>query len=178
MRLNTALFGAFTAVVTALSCFALHTFNPNSWTPFPAATANAGAEGALKGLPGVMVEIANLTEEAKRIGLTRDALRQTTEQRLRQSGIRILSLQEWQKTQERPSLLVQAYVDDGCFNVLCELKEDARVMRSVPLVVYGAITWQRATARTHGGVSQPVLAAVWERVNEFSDDWRKANEKR
>lgn len=107
----------------------------------------------LVGLEGVIVSVTiDVSEEHKKeiedYGLTEEKLKTFTELQLRRNAIKVLPIQNWQKTPSLPMLCVEVWVHPIVLDTMSfaasyvriELKEDAFLERN-PKMPVNAVTW-------------------------------------
>jgi len=110
------------------------------------------ARSTLQGLPGVYVAVEALDPDIQKDGLTKATLRADAELRLRMAGIKVLSREEWAKTQGGPVCYVDVSVvkdvgltdvldfDLYAFEVSVELHQDVALVRDMAVKVLSP-TW-------------------------------------
>jgi hypothetical protein len=104
------------------------------------------ARNSLRGLNGINVSIENIREEIVKLGLTEDSIRTDVELKLRLSGIRVLSTEEWVKEPGNPYLYVYVHVVRGkeavyIYNISVEMIQDVTLVRSPSVRCMGE-TWK------------------------------------
>ena len=135
----------------------------------------------LKGLQGVYVLVEYLISEQEKFGLTKQQLQTDVELRLRQSGIMVLSEQEWLLIPGEPRLYVnvnlQIYEEIGlvAFNILIELNQSVFLARD-PTKFCMASTWWTALG---GPIGLSKITTIRESVKDcvdiFINDYLAAN---
>jgi hypothetical protein len=110
------------------------------------------SRSTLQGLPGVYVAVEALDPDIQKDGLTKATLRADTELRLRMAGIKVLSREEWAKTQGGPVCYIDVSVvkdigltdvldfDLYAFEVSVELHQDVALVRDMAVKVLSP-TW-------------------------------------
>jgi len=143
-----------------------------------------GERESLAGLAGVHLVVEDMKPDVERYGLTRSALRRDVELRLRQTGIRVLSVIEWAEVPPTPSLTLRVTAlrnEAGSYavSVALDLVQDVRLVRD-PTITAPTATWQATgTLATHGARMLPeVREGVCDLVDQFLNDYMAANPKR
>lgn len=142
---------------------------------------NFNREYPLKGLNegGVNIEI-HLDEEAIQLGLTADRIRNFAELRLRGEGIKI-------DLNAPTHFTVHVRVSGAAFSVSLSIEEFVFLFResseflkssAFSLTIFKAITWHSGSFGTHGNNTEPILSSLGGIINEFLNDYYKANQKR
>jgi predicted secreted protein len=153
---------------------------------FAAINYAAGAKWesrSLAGLQGIAVVVEQIDQEAKRYGLTGEALQADTELKLRQNGIKVFSEQERLQTPEMPQLyinvnvVVREEIEFSAANTHVAFKQVVLLKRD-PTNACVATTWEA------GGVSmgetadlKGVREDVKALVDQFINDYLAANPK-
>jgi hypothetical protein len=110
----------------------------------PSVRADELTKSRMKGITGVYVYISRLSNDATEAGLSSDQIQTSIELRIRQSGIPILTKDEWLK-----------YSTAGCFVI------DVGVMKNLPLPIYSIQSEFDQLALLTTPPTVPVLAATW-----------------
>ncbi|MHC4539612.1 MAG: hypothetical protein ACYTEK_09815 [Planctomycetota bacterium] len=142
---------------------------------------------ALTGLQGVCVVVEEFRPEAKKYGLTKQAVQTDVELRLRQYGVNVLSLEEFvlmaMRMGEQPILrvavspLVKEESSVAAVHVLVELREWTFLRRS-PMTCVKSITWKEDFVLLAGSQRlSEVRDTVKDLVDEFINDYLAANPK-
>jgi len=142
---------------------------------------NFNREYPLKGLneSGIDIEI-HLNEEAIKLGLTTNRIRNFTELRLRGEGIKI-------DLNAPTHFTIHVRVAGPAFSVSLSIEEFAFLFResaeflkssAFSLTIFKAITWHSESFGTHGDNTEPILSSLGGIINEFLNDYYKANQKR
>jgi hypothetical protein len=138
------------------------------------------ARETLRGLPGLTVVIEPMSPSAEQDGLTQSQLQVDVEQRLRASGIRVLTKEEWQKTPGSPYLYINvaalkkdyglyAYAIEVCVNQLVTLIRNRNIREF-------AETWETREVGTVGTERLlTVRDSVAAHVDEFIRDYFSVN---
>jgi hypothetical protein len=99
----------------------------------------------LRGLPGVLVVIENIKDDAESAGLTVPDLQADVELKLVRAGIRVLAHEEWRNTPGRPWLYVSVntikHLGSYFFSIDVQLKQDVSLPRQ-PSIVTSSATWE------------------------------------
>ena len=129
----------------------------------------------LKGLKGVYVLVEALDPAETTIDLTKDRIRAVTEMALRRNGIRVLTFEEIRGTRGNPFVYVSVGMGRTSFNVSVDFKENVRLERSPTTQVLSATVWNANVTGTHGGDADSIIKSLDELVDEFCNDYLKAN---
>ena len=140
----------------------------------------------LAGLTGVHVVVNELSDEAEREGLSRSSLQAELESRLRQAGLRVLTVTEALTSVGRPTLEVRVSVMTSgeapqlyVYSVDLALRQHIRLTRDRTIESY-AVTWSEN--REVGVVRATRLSAVRDalraKVNQFITAWQTVNQDR
>jgi hypothetical protein len=145
---------------------------------YPIATVNTA--DALKGLTVVYVltNVSNSGQEGEALGLDTQRLYSLVKLKLRESGIKIITREEWFKRFDIPQLYVSVEMVKGqVFSVYVNVSEVGDFRRAKGIArVGGAITWMRNSFGTAADESV-LLNTVRDNVDAFCSDYRKANPK-
>lgn len=133
----------------------------------------------LKGLPGVFVLVEQMDPDAERDGLAQSTLTKDVEQRLRETGIRVLTRPELLATPGKPYLYLRVYAVRAtgetagvyAYSISLELKQEVRLTRASPVRSLAA-TW-RATEEV-GTVQAARLSSVRDKVRDMVDQFINA----
>jgi hypothetical protein len=110
------------------------------------------ARSTLRGLPGVYVVVGGLDPDVQQDGLTKATLQADAEMRLQMAGIKVLSREEWAKTQGGPACYIDVSIvkdvgltdvldcDLYAFEVSVELRQDVVLARDMAVEVLSP-TW-------------------------------------
>jgi len=110
------------------------------------------ARSTLRGLPGVYVAVEALDPDVNHHGLTKATLAADAELRLRMAGIKVLSREQWTKTQGGPVCYIDVSIvkdvaltdvldfDLYAFEVSVELHQDVALVRDMAVMVLSP-TW-------------------------------------
>lgn len=139
----------------------------------------------LKGIKWLRVSIESLGVEATKIGLTRERLKTITELRLRREGIIIKTEKDISVIDESrgnipivvPILYVNANVGDRAYSIDLEIQEAVRLERD-PSIICLATTWVTGIMGTHGKKQELIITALSELLDDFLNDYYKANPKK
>jgi hypothetical protein len=127
----------------------------------------------LKRNPGVLVLIGLGPEEVA-AGLSKEGVKSQVELALRRNGVKVLSQSEYLAQPSHPWLNVFVTLNSTDFQITLAYHEDARIMRSTPTVVKGAILYDRSVFGRFDSLSY-LKTSIDERVEAFALDWLKAN---
>ena len=137
----------------------------------------------LAGLTGVHVVVNELSAEAEREGLSRSSLQAELESRLRQAGLRVLTVTEALTSVGRPTLEVRVSVMTSgeapqlyVYSVDLALRQHIRLTRDRTIESY-AVTWSenREVGVVRAGHLSAVRAAVRAKVGQFITAWQTVN---
>ena len=137
----------------------------------------------LAGLTGVHVVVNELSAEAEREGLSRSSLQAELEGRLRQAGLRVLTVTEALTSVGRPTLEVRVHVassretpDLYVYSVDLALRQQIRLTRDRTIESF-AVTWSenREVGVVPAGRLSAVRDAVRSKVNQFITAWQTVN---
>ncbi|MFQ5989008.1 MAG: hypothetical protein ACE5K9_03735 [Candidatus Methylomirabilales bacterium] len=135
----------------------------------------------LAGISGIQVLVdEKIGTEAERAGLTWEVLQKDVELRLRQAGVRVMTMKESLLVPGTPFLYLNVTTRENpgrhTFHLKLELMEKVRVERSPSLILYGR-TWNgRGRLVTVGtGNLGSVRENVREMVDEFISEYLAAN---
>lgn len=143
----------------------------------------ANKKEVLQGLQGVYVLVESIEPEAEKYGLTKKTLQTDTELQLRQYGIKVLNLEEWQSTPGRPCLCINVNVlieeePIAAAAISVDLWEAVLLLREPKRICMGARTWHRGCVSSVGLLRiKDIRESVKDRVNEFINDYLAANPK-
>lgn len=149
----------------------------------------------LKGLKGVYVSVEHLSTEAKKYGLIRQNIQTDTEFRLRQNGVRVLTVDELHKRYQafieggfkrmdaavfyvNVNIGIDEEVGDAAVNINLQVVQPAFLPRERDIVFGDATTWQNGyiflceLSKITG-----VRESVKNRVDIFINDYLTANPK-
>jgi len=134
----------------------------------------------LRGLPGVVVVVENLRDDAEAAGLRAAELQSDVESRLTQGGIRVLPHSEWRITPGRPWLYVSvntiSYLASHFFSIDVQLKQDVSLPR-IPSIVTSSATWEMGSIgfATTTGMPSKIREAVGNYLECFIIDYQSVN---
>ena len=141
----------------------------------------------LKYITRVTVLVEGLSEDAVKIGLTEHRIQTVTELRLRKEGINIVTREEVSKedvvfgsiTYMRiPTLYVNVHVAGAAVSVRLEILDFVKLDR-IAEVWCLATTWHSPQmAGTHGNNPESIVGSVNQLLDEFFNDYYKANPKK
>lgn len=136
----------------------------------------ASTPDVLKGLQGVSILIEGMSDDAKKIGLTKDRIQSATELSLRRNGVPVLTEEERLAKPGMPSLYVNVNVVGRAFSMNASLQETVHLERDLKTTVIGATTWEKGGAGVSGDADY-IVKNVERLVDEFCLDYLKANPK-
>lgn len=134
----------------------------------------------LRGLPGVVVVVENLRDDAEVAGLRASDLQTDVESKLMQAGIRVLPHTEWRTTPGRPWLYVSVntigYLASYFFSIDVQLKQDVSLPR-MPAIVTSAATWEVGSIgfATTAGMPVKIRESVGNYLDSFINDYQAVN---
>jgi hypothetical protein len=133
---------------------------------------------SLKGIDAVDVLIENLSDGSKALGLTKQAIQNDVELKLRLAGIRVVTQQESLKLPGSPFLhiMVTTSPDRRAVSIGVELGQDAWLARSGELVT--VMSWQTGGVVSNPGVAQAIRDLIKDYVDEFLNAWLSVNPKK
>lgn len=122
----------------------------------------------LKDLDEIKIVITDPEEDTK-IGLNSNRMRTVTELKLRKEGIKI--------TEESICILyINTTIVGNAFCVSLELHEIVKIFRLD--IFYLTATWQKVMLGTHGNEPEYIISALGKLLDEFLNDYYKANPKK
>ncbi len=134
----------------------------------------------LRGLPGVMVIVENVREDAEAAGLNTDELQQDVELRLSKAAIPIIPHEQWRETGGRPWLYVSVntikYPTGYFFSLDLQLKQEVSLRRQ-PSIVTSSATWEIGSVGFVGmqNLHEKVRESLGKFLEEFINDYAIAN---
>ena len=134
----------------------------------------------LRGLPGVMVIVENIREDAQEAGLNVTEVQTDVELKLAQAGIHILPHEEWRETAGRPWLYVSVntikYLTSYFFSIDLQLKQEVSLRRQ-PALVTSSATWEIGSVGFVGvdKLASKIRESVSAYLNDFINDYNIAN---
>lgn len=141
----------------------------------------------LRGLKGFYLLIGDVDPDLVKGGLTRDAISEEVEKRLRRIPVQLLTLKEGFQEHGRPYLELSLMVSKpstgpyGCF-IEVSLNQEIRPTRPIPGGGFGGTgalhgqTWRvRSTAVTERDKASALLEPVGRLVDRFVDDYLSVN---
>jgi len=149
----------------------------------------------LRGLKGVYVSVEHLSTEAKKYGLTRQNIQTDTELRVRQNGIRVLTIDELHKRYQafieggfkrmdaavfyvNVNIGIDEEVGDAAVNINLQVVQPAFLPRERDIVFGDATTWQNGCVfLCELSKITGVRESVKNRVDIFINDYLTANPK-
>ncbi|MBM3302210.1 MAG: hypothetical protein FJY85_19945 [Deltaproteobacteria bacterium] len=134
----------------------------------------------LRGLPGVLVIVENIKEDAEASGLSVTELQTDVELKLAAAGIHVLPHEEWRTTMGRPWLYVSVntirFVTSYFFSIDLQLKQEVALRRH-PAIMTSCATWELGSIGFVGeqSLSSKIRESVAAYVDDFIADYRVAN---
>jgi hypothetical protein len=134
---------------------------------------------SLAGIKGVGLVVEDLAPDAVQEGFSTQLVQADVEQKLRSSGIKVLSEEELLKAPGMPYLYVNIFTfkDDEqyAYHITLELKQMAALVRK-PGIKLSASTWKTRVGGTVGIKKVIELrAVVKDEANQFIAAWKAAN---
>jgi hypothetical protein len=145
------------------------------------------ARSTLRGLPGVYVAVEALDPDVQQDGLTKATLQADAELRLRMAGIKVLSREEWAKTQGGPVCYIDVSIvkdvglthvldfDLYAFEVSVELHQDVALVRDMAVKVLSP-TWSASYVGFTNALPR-IRTKVTELVERFINAYQAVNPK-
>jgi hypothetical protein len=152
--------------------------------PTVGSTFTADKRDTLRGLREISVLIEYLPDDVEREGLSREHLQRDIEVRLRQAGLRVLTISEIAKSPGAPYLYVAVYpitgpsVDLDAYAIGLTLKQLVQLSRN-PTTELFATTWE-GPAPPSSLIARRVLdirSRILEAVGRFIIDYEAVNPK-
>jgi hypothetical protein len=139
---------------------------------------------SLRGLKGVRVIVRmSASPDAERDGITKDKLQTDVELKLRQTGIRVVSFEEWKKTKEDGigwlDLSVSALKHETFYacNVQLKLMQPVMLSRDPSKKTF-ATTWSTGSVGVFGMMRlEGIRKEVADKVDEFANNYLAVNSK-
>jgi hypothetical protein len=134
----------------------------------------------LRGLPGLLVVIENIKDDAELAGLKVTDIQSDVELKLVKAGIRVLAHEEWRITPGRPWLYVSVntikHLGSYFFSIDVQLKQDVSLPRQ-PSIVTSSATWEVGSIGYVQTESLPpkILDSVSGYLDSFVDDYKAVN---
>jgi hypothetical protein len=154
-----------------------------SW-PTVGFTFTADKRDTLRGLSEVSVLIEYLPDDVEREGLNREHLKRDIEVRLRQAGLRVLTILEIANSPGAPYLYVAVYpitgpsVNLNAYAIGLTLKQLVQLSRN-PMTEFFATTWEGPAPPS--SLSAPRVLDIRTRISDavgrFIIDYQSANQK-
>lgn len=149
----------------------------------PAAQEDLG-RGTLHGLPGVRVYVEDVSIEAQRDGVTKDGIRTQAELLLRQAGIRVLTIDEWNSTPGLPMLRLSFTVAKNQlgiygYNLEIEVLQRVHLARNTAVSSFSP-TWMVPNVvglSAASGLRNAARGDVQDKVEAFTNAYLAANPK-
>jgi hypothetical protein len=134
----------------------------------------------LRGLPGVLVVIENIKDDAQTAGLKVTELQTDVELKLVRAGIRVLPHDEWRVTPGRPWLYVSVntikHLGSYFFSIDVQLKQDVTLPRQ-PAIVTSSATWEVGSIGyvQMEGLPPKIRESVGSYLDDFVSDYVAVN---
>ena len=143
----------------------------------------ADKRDTLRGLTEVSVLVEYLPDDVEREGLTREQLTRDIEVRLRQAGLRVLTISEIAKSPGAPYLYVAVYpitgpsVNFNAYAIGLTLKQLVQLSRN-PATELFATTWDGPMQLSPlGELKVDLRTKIFDAVGRFIIDYRDVNSK-
>ena len=127
----------------------------------------------LKGISRLSILIDDLPEGATDIGLKEERLTTIAELKLTKEGI-LASPEEFEKHLDIPWLYVNINVIGSSFNVYIGVSERVILLRDHSITCEG-LTWHNSATGRHGKDSEYIVSALAQLLDDFLNDYYKAN---
>ena len=121
----------------------------------------------------VAVSVEALPAAARSIGLTKDRIQTRVELRLRSAGLTPGN----DSTKNNTNLYVNINIVGGAFNVAVRYNRLVNFTTGNRVYSYTAATWNSASAGTHGGDAAFIMNWLDSLLDEFLNEYLKANQK-
>ena len=143
-----------------------------SLVPGLIAQTSSDKNAPLKDIEELRVIVGGMTKSAEEIGLTREKVLEATKLRLRREGISIGDSESIYTL-----LYVNVSVQGAAFHVLVGIYEPVQLARKPSFTCMG-FTWWTGITGTHAGSADNIVGVVEECLDEFLNDYYKANPKK
>jgi hypothetical protein len=132
----------------------------------------------LKGIGTVNVSVEELTDSAKRLGLTDEIIQTDVELKLRLAGMRVVTLGDILKVPGMPSVYVRVTVTDRALaaSMTVELQQNARLERDDQSAI-AITTWQTGYVLSNPD-AQAIRSHIKDEIDEFLNAWLSVNPKK
>jgi len=134
----------------------------------------------LRGLPGVMVVIEDVKEDAQSSGLDATDLQTDAERGLSSAGIRVLEVEEWRETPGRPWLYVSVntlrHLGGYFFAIDVQLRQEV-TLPGRPALITSAPTWELGSIGfvMADNLASQMRQSVQTHLQNFIEDCRAVN---
>ncbi len=133
----------------------------------------------LKKIDKIHISIVNLSEDARRLGLSKKMLRTITESRLRKEGLKPIDDFDLIKLTKKsskfpPSLKVEVSIKSSAFHVSLNVEEPVKLIRK-PSYSLIATIWHTDLTGLHGQNSEYIISSFKTLLDEFFSDYYRAN---
>lgn len=146
----------------------------------PQAEASSSPRESLRGLPGVAVDIENISKDAEANGLTQSAIRKSVEDILRSSGVKVLTPQEKRTISSEPALYVGVWsLKEGPEYSLCVEVNLTQIVSLVsrPDFEIFVPTWRSMSLGRVGShqLKDTIGVMIEPKIRAFANDFLAAN---
>ena len=139
----------------------------------------------LKGIRGIEVLVGVLPSAVKKIGLTRETIKQDVELKLQMAGIKVLKKNEIFSEPGGPYLFIGMTVRDlsnlFIYNIVIELRQQARLVRAPDITGCCMGTWETGVLGS-GNIktisAKYIRKAIKDQVDLFLNDYLSVNPKK
>jgi hypothetical protein len=133
----------------------------------------------LKGINTIFVDVEDLSESAKTLNLTKEAIQTDVELKLRLAGMRVVTLEQGVKLPGSPYLYINVIVSENskAASISVDLVQDAILVRDGQFAT-GVTTWNTGALITNPADAQDIRNAIKDYVDKFLNDWLSVNPKK
>ena len=133
---------------------------------------------SLQGISAISVEVEDLSDGAKALGLSAETIRTDVELKLRLAGIRVVTEDEDLKLPGMPSLYVIATVVNSskAVSIIVELQQNVTLERNGQRAV-GATTWDAGAVGVNL-TAEDIRDKIKDLVDQFLNAWLSVNPKK
>jgi hypothetical protein len=143
--------------------------------------ANSQKYEVLEGLKAVWIAAGHISDpQLKRLGLTREQIIKDIATKLRQSGVKVLTKQEWQASDDLPFLYMK--VDTAPENGNCAFTVELKLLQKYKVEWAPRIIWTNATVWSSNKIGlyqddniNKISATIDNLVDQFIKDYQLAN---
>lgn len=137
---------------------------------------------SLTDIKELSIVVQGVTEETKKVGLSAERIQATVEEKLKETGIKVVSTEEAEMILGSPSLYVnisarkRERVAAFMFHVDVGVLQEVELVRD-PMIQIMSITWKKGTIGHCPSRSfvKAVRETVGHLMDKFCEDYRKAN---